>query len=52
MHGRGGGLMQFYGGFEANLTGRLAYLAIRNSLYKIIYDYTKPAKAFNDLTTY
>ena len=50
MHGRGGGLMQFYGGFEANLIGRLSYLAIRNTIYKIIYDQTKPVKVTNDLT--
>lgn len=50
MHGRGGGLLQFYGGFEANLIGRLSYLAIRNTLYKIFYDQMKPAKPTNDLT--
>ncbi len=42
--------MQFYEGFQANLVSRLSYLAIRNSLYKIIYDQIKPAKASNDLT--
>lgn len=29
---------------------RLAYLALRNSLYKIIYDQIKPIKPTNDLT--
>ena len=50
MHGRGGGFLQFYGGFEANLVGRLSYLAIRNTLYKIIYDIEKPEKPTTDLT--
>lgn len=50
MHSRGGGIMQFYGGFEANLVGRLGYLAIRNTVYKIIYDIQKPPKLTNDLT--
>jgi hypothetical protein len=50
MHGRGGGLMQFYGGYESGIAGRLGYLAIRNSVYKIIYDFTKPEKPYNDLT--
>ena len=50
MHERGGGLKQFYGGFEAHLAGRLSYLVIRNSIYKIIYDSVKPTKPFNDLT--
>lgn len=42
MQGRGGGFMQFFGGFEANFVGRLAYLFIRNGVYKIIYDQVKP----------
>lgn len=50
MHARGGGVRQFYEGFEAAFVGRLAYLLIRNSLYKIIYDSTKPVKPSNDLT--
>lgn len=50
MTARGGGLTQFYDGFQAALIGRLSYLFIRNSLYKIIYDATKPVKPFNDLT--
>ena len=50
MHGRGGGFSQFYGGFESALIGRLSYLFIRNSVYKIIYDITKPVKPSNDLT--
>jgi hypothetical protein len=50
MHSTGGGMTQFYGGYSANLIGRLQYLFIRNSLYKIIYDRVKPAKATNDLT--
>lgn len=50
MMGRGGGFMQFYGGFESNLYGRLSYLLIRNGIYKIIYDQVKPVKPYNDLT--
>lgn len=50
MHARGGGLSQFYGGFESHLAGRMGYLAIRNTLYKVLYDMNKPEKAFNDLT--
>ena len=52
MHSRGGGFLQFYGGFEANLIGRLSYLAIRNTLYKVIYDMKKPSKPTNDLTNF
>lgn len=50
MHARGGGISQFYAGFDSHLAGRLGYLAIRNTLYKVIYDFYKPAKPFNDLT--
>lgn len=50
MHARGGGLSQFYGGFEANLAYRLGYLTIRNLTYKIVYDIYKPEKPYNDLT--
>lgn len=50
MHARGGGLLQFYDGFQAAFVGRLGYLLIRNSLYKITYDAVKPTKPFNDLT--
>lgn len=50
MHGRGGGFSQFYNGFESALIGRLSYLFIRNSIYKVIYDATKPVKPSNDLT--
>ena len=50
MHALGGGMLSFYQGFEANLFGRLGYLAIRNTLYTIIYDNFKPTKATNDLT--
>lgn len=50
MHARGGGMMQFYEGFQAAFIGRLSYLLIRNSLYKITYDVVKPTKPFNDLT--
>ena len=52
MHSRGGGILQFYGGFEANLVGRLSYLAIRNTIFKVIYDQMKPPKPTNDLTNF
>lgn len=52
MHQRGGGMMQFYEGFEAHLVGRLGYLAVRNTLYTMIYNATKPIKPFNDLSSY
>jgi len=51
MHAYGGGMSAFYQGFEANLFSRLGYLAIRNTLYKLIYDMTKPEKQTNDLTS-
>ena len=51
MHAMGGGMEGFYRGFEANLISRLSYLTIRNTLYKIIYDNTKPVKVTNDLTS-
>lgn len=51
MHSLGGGMMSFYQGFEANLIARLGYLAIRNTLYKVIYDNFKPVKPTNDLTS-
>ena len=47
----GGGMYGFYRGFEANLISRMSYLAIRNTLYKIIYDRFKPVKPTNDLTS-
>ena len=50
MHSHGGGFSQFYGGFQAHLYARLSYLFIRNTIYKVIYDQTKPLKPFNDLT--
>jgi hypothetical protein len=39
-----------YTGFGEALVGRLAYLAIRNTIYKFIYDRKKPVKITNDLT--
>ncbi len=50
MHARGGGLLQFYEGFQSAFVGRMTYLLVRNSLYKIVYDIYKPTKPFNDLT--
>jgi hypothetical protein len=51
MHSFGGGMSGLYQGFEANLIARLGYLAIRNTLYKVIYDTFKPVKPTNDLTS-
>lgn len=50
MHELGEGLGGLYHGFQAHLFGRLGYLAIRNTLYKIVYDQIKPIKPSNDLT--
>lgn len=50
MHAMGGGIETFFKGFEANLVGRLSYLAIRNSLYLGMYNQLKPVKMSNDLT--
>jgi len=41
----------FYHGIESHLLSRIGYLAIRNLLYKIIYDAKKPVKPTNDLST-
>lgn len=43
-------MTQFYDGFQAAFVGRISYLLIRNSLYKLIYDGVKPTKPYNDLT--
>jgi solute carrier family 25 oxoglutarate transporter 11 len=50
MHETGGGLTQFYTGFQAHFYARMGYLFIRNTLYKFIYDIIKPVKPSNDLT--
>lgn len=50
MHETGGGLKIFYSGFQAHLYGRLGYLFVRNTLYKLVYDIVKPVKPSNDLT--
>lgn len=44
------GARVLYTGFREALMGRLAYLAIRNTIYKAIYDLKKPVKIRNDLT--
>lgn len=44
------GARVLYTGFYEALAGRLAYLAIRNTIYKTIYDIKKPVKIRNDLT--
>lgn len=36
--------------FAEALAGKLGYLAVRNSLYKFIYDMKKPVKPTNDLS--
>lgn len=50
MHSLGNGMSQFYSGFESHLIGRLGYLAIRNTIYKVLYDMNRPEKPTNDLT--
>lgn len=50
MHELGDGIGGLYHGFQAHLYGRLGYLTIRNTLYKVIYDQVKPIKPSNDLT--
>lgn len=50
IHETGRGFSHFYTGLEAALVSRSVYLLTRNLIYKIIYDYTKPAKPSNDLT--
>ena len=50
MHNRGGGFAQFYGGFLAHFSGRMIYLAIRNTIYYSLYQMEKPAKPTNDIT--
>lgn len=44
------GARVLYTGFYEALVGRLAYLAIRNTIYKALYDLKKPVKIRNDLT--
>jgi len=50
VHSTGAGLSGAYEGFEAHLYGRLTYLAVRNTLYYLIYNYFKPVKPYNDLS--
>ena len=50
MHSQGGGFSQFYGGFMAHFSGRMLYLAIRNTLYYTVYQSVKPRKMTNDIT--
>ena len=51
VHETGAGLSGLYEGFDAHLAGRLSYLAVRNTLYYIIYNQVKPAKPYNDLSS-
>ena len=50
LHETGSGLSVFYEGFDAHLYGRIAYLAVRNTIYSAIYNIFKPAKPYNDLS--
>ena len=49
LHEAGYGTSALYTGFGSALTARLGYLAIRNTIYKKIYDARKPVKTRNDL---
>lgn len=51
LHETGSGMSIFYEGFDAHLYGRLAYLAIRNTVYTGIYNAIKPVKPYNDLSS-
>lgn len=50
IHETGSGISGLYEGFDAHLYGRLAYLAVRNTVYSILYNTFKPAKPYNDLS--
>jgi hypothetical protein len=50
VHESGVGFRGFFAGVEAALIARVGYLAVRNILYKSIYDKLKPRKVTNDLT--
>ena len=50
LHETGSGISVLYEGFDAHLYGRLAYLAVRNTLYAALYNTFKPAKPYNDLS--
>lgn len=49
LHEAGYGTSVLYTGFKEALAARLGYLAIRNTIYKTLYDLKKPVKARNDL---
>jgi solute carrier family 25 oxoglutarate transporter 11 len=49
-HETGVGLSGLYQGFDAHLYGRLTYLAVRNTIYTVIYNQLKPVKPYNDLS--
>ena len=50
VHETGAGLSGLYQGFDAHLFGRLSYLAVRNTIYTILYNNFKPIKPYNDLS--
>ncbi len=50
VHETGAGLSGLYQGFDAHLYGRLTYLAVRNTIYTVIYNQLKPVKPYNDLS--
>lgn len=50
LHETGSGISVLYEGFDAHLYGRLTYLAVRNTIYSILYNTFKPIKPYNDLS--
>lgn len=51
IHETGAGTSGFFTGFDAHLISRSCHLFVRNILYKVVYDFFKPSKPTNDLTT-
>lgn len=50
IHESGRGLRSVYEGLDSFVAARLVHLFVRNFVYKVLYDATKPAKPSNDLT--
>jgi solute carrier family 25 oxoglutarate transporter 11 len=50
VHSTGAGFSGIFEGFDAHLYGRLSYLAVRNTVYSLIYNQVKPVKPYNDLS--
>lgn len=46
---QGYGSKMLYTGLAESLSARFSFLIVRNSVYKILYDFLKPRKITNDL---